>query len=152
MEPPHRAPPPHGAELVSCSPRPQARSGEHASGKRRGGPYLNHVPELLSRIGPPNPRLPNRHGAAPQPLSRMEGVCLLLAALSAAAPGQGAVSREPAASPAARARDGIPGFGFPTGELCPNSAVFRARFCLPLSCGQTPCQDLALEHVPPAAG
>ncbi|XP_052667942.1 T-cell differentiation antigen CD6 isoform X2 [Harpia harpyja] len=153
MEPPHRAPPPHGAELASCSPPPQASSGEHASGKRRAGPYLNHVPELLSRIGPPNPRLPNRHGAAPQPLSRMEGVCLLLAALSAAAPGQGAVSREPAASPAARARAGIPGFGFPTapaeptgppstpaGGVAGNASVAPGPGTLRLAGGRSRCE------------
>ncbi|XP_019326492.1 PREDICTED: T-cell differentiation antigen CD6 [Aptenodytes forsteri] len=44
----------------------------------------------------------------------MEGLCLLLAALSAAVPGQGAASREAAAATAARARDGTPRFGFPT--------------------------------------
>lgn len=99
MEPPHRAPPPHGAELASCSPRPQAGSGERASGKQGARPYLNHVPELLSGTGPPKPRLPNRHGAALQPLSRMEGVCLLLAALSAAAPGQGTATSSPSPFP-----------------------------------------------------
>ncbi|XP_054684139.1 T-cell differentiation antigen CD6 isoform X3 [Grus americana] len=44
----------------------------------------------------------------------MEGLCLLLAALFAAAPGQGAASRDAAASAAARVHDGPPRFGFPT--------------------------------------
>ncbi|XP_074904525.1 T-cell differentiation antigen CD6 [Buteo buteo] len=83
----------------------------------------------------------------------MEGVCLLLAALSAAAPGQGAVSREPAASPAARARDGIPGFGFPTapaeptgppstpaGSVAGNASVAPGPGTLRLAGGRSRCE------------
>ncbi|XP_010562657.1 PREDICTED: T-cell differentiation antigen CD6 [Haliaeetus leucocephalus] len=83
----------------------------------------------------------------------MEGVCLLLVALSAAAPGQGAVSREPAASPAARARDGIPGFGFPTapaeptgppstpaGSVAGNASVAPGPGMLRLAGGRSRCE------------
>ncbi|XP_076199796.1 T-cell differentiation antigen CD6 [Aptenodytes patagonicus] len=83
----------------------------------------------------------------------MEGLCLLLAALSAAAPGQGAASREAAAATAARARDGTPRFGFPTapaertgppstlaGSVAGNASVAPGPRALRLAGGQSRCE------------
>ncbi|KAM6070035.1 T-cell differentiation antigen CD6 isoform 2-T2 [Theristicus caerulescens] len=80
----------------------------------------------------------------------MEGLCLLLAALSAAAPGQGAASREAAAG---RERDGTPRFGFPTapaepmgppstpvGSTAGNASVAPGPGTLRLAGGRSRCE------------
>ncbi|XP_074951222.1 T-cell differentiation antigen CD6 [Phalacrocorax aristotelis] len=80
----------------------------------------------------------------------MEGLYLLLAALSAAVPGQGAASREAAG---ARARDGTPRFSFPTAPMEPmgshstpagstsgNTSVAPGHGTLRLAGGRSRCE------------
>ncbi|XP_075019629.1 T-cell differentiation antigen CD6 [Calonectris borealis] len=81
----------------------------------------------------------------------MEGFCLLLAALSAAVPGQGAASREAAAE--AQAHNGTPRFGFPTapaeppgppstpaGSAAGNASVAPGPGALRLAGGRSRCE------------
>ncbi|XP_075281870.1 T-cell differentiation antigen CD6 isoform X2 [Opisthocomus hoazin] len=77
----------------------------------------------------------------------MEGLCLLLVALSAAVPGQGAASRK--AAEAAGARDGTPHFSFPTAPAEPtgppgtpagNTSAAPGPSALRLAGGRSRCE------------
>ncbi|XP_026705933.1 T-cell differentiation antigen CD6 [Athene cunicularia] len=88
----------------------------------------NHVPKPLKEAaGRRDPAIPNRHGAAPQPLSRMEGLCLLLAALSATAPGQ--APTEPT---------GLS--GSPVSRMAGNTSVASGPSALRLAGGRSRCE------------
>ncbi|XP_074698231.1 T-cell differentiation antigen CD6 [Strix aluco] len=81
----------------------------------------------------------------------MEGLYLLLAALSATAPGQGAASRGAAASAASRVHDGVPHFptapteptgpsGIPASSVAGNTSVTPGPSALRLAGGRSRCE------------